>query len=368
MLSHLCYFVNVLLIGCYTNDMDARFATTEEIERWDSLLSNNPDGGNVFQLRELAETKRLNGWLPRYLIVKGLAVTVLQKRVPLLGNYWYIPKGPGVADEAELLSLLDPLRQLARTKSVFAIKLEPELLETETPHERLTTLGLVRTAAIQPNVSTVLLDISGSEDEIMASLNQKGRHAIHRAERDGVTVAPVSLTEQTMREMFTLLSSTASGRFESSLKSYQYYSAFWKRLADADHGQLFFAYHESRLVAAAYCMYLGKKGLYKDGASVRERTVYGASHLLQWEIIKWMKVRGVSEYDLCGAPHSSDIQDTAHPFYGIGRFKTSFNKRVTDYIGCYDLVVNPSVYRRWQKIGQRAAVSLSYRFKRRQWF
>ncbi|MFZ1599793.1 MAG: hypothetical protein WAT31_00220, partial [Candidatus Saccharimonas aalborgensis] len=84
--------------------MDVRFAATEEIERWDSLLSRNPDGGNVFQLRELAETKRLNGWFPRYLMVKGLAVTVLQKRVPLLGNYWYIPKGPGVVNETELTS------------------------------------------------------------------------------------------------------------------------------------------------------------------------------------------------------------------------------------------------------------------------
>ena len=347
--------------------MPVRDAQPKEIARWDELLTQNPDGGNVFQAREMAETKRLGGWTPRYLIIDDIAVTVLEKHVPIIGNFWYLPKGPGISTVDTLLSLLPDLKTFAASHGVFAVKCEPEIIESEETHRVLIREGLVPTSPVQPNNSTVLLDLQPSLDTVLANLNQKGRHAIHRAERDGVRAMQVETNDANMRIMYDLLTSTAEGRFESSLRSYDYYREFWTSYAKNGHGALFFAEYDGQIVAAAYCLTLGTKGLYKDGASVRERTAYGASHLLQWEIIKWMKSLGVTTYDFCGAPHSSRINDESHPFYGVGRFKTSFNKHVTDYIGCYDLIVNPRAYRRWQRIGQRLTISLSWRLKHRQW-
>ena len=348
--------------------MTTRLATDDEIAKWDELLVQNPDGGNVFQSAKLAETKRANGWTPRYLFIDSLAITVLEKPVLLHGKFWYLPKGPGVTDVNALLPLLPELKEFAAKQGVFAVKIEPEIPEQDETKAQLVKAGLVRTRAVQPNVSTVIIDLSPTLDEIMAAFNQKGRHAIHRAERDGVTATPVELTEENMKIMFDLLTETAAGRFESSVRELEYYKKFWQNFAEDDKGSLFFAYLNGEVVAAAYCMYLGKKGLYKDGASVRAKTAYGASHRLQWEIIKWMKERGVESYDLCGAPHSSEVNNPDSSFYGIGRFKTSFNKHITDYIGAYDLIVNPTKYKLWQKIGQRLAISLSYRLKHRQWF
>lgn len=348
--------------------MNIRIATDKEISRWDDLLVANPDGGNVFQALEMAETKRLGGWTPRCVLADDLAITVLEKSLPLLGKYWYIPKGPGLTDADKIAELVPDLKAFAASHSVFAIKIEPEIIESDAAHQQLTASGLVRSHNIQPNASTVVIDLAPSLDEVMAGLNQKGRHALKRAERDGVITKPVDLTDDNMRVMFDLLSSTAAGRFESSLRSYDYYQTFWQNYADNGHGQMFFAYVDGQVVAAAYCLLLGSKGLYKDGASIRERTVYGASHLLQWEAIKWMKDRGATSYDLCGAPHSSRINDETTPLYGVGRFKTSFNKHVTDYVGCYDIVVKPLAYKIWQRIGLRLALSLNYRFKHDQWY
>lgn len=348
--------------------MNVKFAENTLTVRWDELLAANPDGGNVFQSQEMAEAKRSNGWTPRYLTIDNLAATVLEKRVMFLGRFWYLPKGPGVTSVEALLRILPEIQQIAHSHGVFAVKIEPEILESDEAKVQLIKAGLIPTRAVQPNVSTVIIDLSPTLDEIMASFNQKGRHALHRAERDGVTTAPVDLTEETMRKMFTLLTETASGRFESSVRSYEYYRTFWRSFAESGRGQLFFAYYDGQIVAGAYCMYLGKKGLYKDGASVRQKTAYGASHLLQWEAIKWMKAQGVTSYDLCGAPHSSEIKNEHNPFYGIGRFKTSFNKHVTDYVGCYDLPINSFRYKIWQKIGHRLAISVSWRLRRSQWF
>lgn len=100
-------------------------------------------------------------------------------------------------------------------------------------------------------------------------------------------------------------------------------------------------------------MVLGKKSTYKDGASVRERTAYGASHLLQWNVIQWAKEHGAEIHDFCGSPPSDEIDNTLHPHYGVGRFKLSFSKHVVDYVGCYDLVVRPLNYKAWTKAGER---------------
>lgn len=352
----------------YNKYMAIQTASLDEIAQWDTLIAANPDGGNVFQSHALAQVKRRGGWHAHYLKRNDLAITVLEKHVPFLGRYWYIPKGPGLTAVEDTIDTAGALREYAETRGIFAIKIEPEIIESDSARRALETASLVPTHAIQPNVSTVIIDLKPSTEDILAGFNQKGRHAIHRAERDGATVDIVSLTNENMRTMYRLLRDTAAGRFESSLRSYAYYRDFWTRFSQNDRGSLFFARVEGEVVAAAFCMYIGKKGLYKDGASIRARTVYGASHLLQWEVMKWMKAHGVESYDLCGAPHSSQIDNESGSFYGIGRFKTSFNKHVTDYVGCYDIVVRPRTYQRWQRFGQRIVVSLSYRLRHDQWF
>lgn len=348
--------------------MTVRYATKDEITHWDEQLITNPDGGNVFQATEMAETKPQNGWTPRYIIIDTLAITVLEKRIPLLGAFWYLPKGPGVTSVNELLEVLEPLKQFARQRQVFVVKIESEILESSEARETLQGAGLIPVSSIQPNHSTVIIDLSPSLDEVMASFNQKGRNALRRAEREGATAYAVSFNDTTTRTMYSLLSDTAAGRFDSSLRSYPYYLAFWKRYVTSGRGSLFFVEYEGKVVASAFCMYLGKKGLYKDGASVRQKTVYGASHLLQWEVMKWMKDRGVESYDLCGTPHSSEIDDPKNSFHGIGHFKTSFNKHVTDYVGCYDVVLRPLSYQCWRRFGERITISSSWRLRHRQWF
>jgi lipid II:glycine glycyltransferase (peptidoglycan interpeptide bridge formation enzyme) len=192
------------------------------------------------------------------------------------------------------------------------------------------------------------------------SLPQKGRHAIRRAERDGVTIELAPATEKNCKKMYQLLSETAEGQF--GIRSYNYYKKFWQHFEAAGLGQLFFASFEGKIVAGAYAMTFGKKSTYKDGASVRKRTAYGASHLMQWKVIEWAKSRGVQIHDFCGAPPSDELDNRDHPLHGVGQFKTAFNRNVTDYVGCYDLVISPLRYKAWSKLGER--VYRHYYYKR----
>jgi lipid II:glycine glycyltransferase (peptidoglycan interpeptide bridge formation enzyme) len=336
--------------------MTIRFADQNEISHWNDLILANPDGGNVFQGYEFAEQKKLGGWAPRFIMADDMAITAMEKSIFGLGKLWYVAKGPGIKTVRELDELLPDLQEFAKSNGVFVVKVEPELIKTNETLVDLLKLGLMKVPPIQPNFSTVILDISDDLDAVMARLNQKGRHAIRRAERDGVTTKLVDTTAKNCELMYQLLAETARGSFR--IRSYEYYKLFWQRYSNADLGQLFFAYVDGRIVAGAFAIAFGEKGTYKDGASVRERTVYGASHLLQWHVIQWMKSKSVKVHDLCGTPPSDQINNPKHSWYGLGRFKTSFHKKVTDYVGAYDIVIRPFQYKVWARFGERIVVRL----------
>lgn len=329
--------------------MIARFATPEEITNWDSHILANPDGGNIFASHEYAMQKETGGYKARFVFVGDVAVTILEKQTPPFGRLWYLPKGPGVIQSGDLFKVVDALKKLGRKKGVFVIRIESELDRSCQP--TLSRHGLKKAAPIIPNPSTITLDIRDSLDDVLLRLPQKGRHAIRRAERDGVTVAPIPSTNKNCQIMYKLLKETAEGQF--GIRGYWYFESFWQRFEKAGLGQMFFAYYEGKVVAGAYALTFGKKSTYKDGASIRKRTAYGASHLLQWHVIEWAKSRGVEVHDFCGAPPSEEINNPEHPHYGIGMFKTAFNKTVTDYIGCYDAVLRAPQYKLWAKLGER---------------
>lgn len=346
--------------------MTAHFASSPQTSHWNDLILGNPDGGNVFQGSDFAEQKAMVGWTPRFVIADGVAITVLEKSILGLGKLWYLPKGPGATSVRELEDLLQGLQQLATANGVFAIKIEPELIKSDETLVDLMKLGLVKVTPVQPNFSTVLLDISADLETVMSSLNQKGRHAIRRAERDGVIVKQVPSSDENCQLMYRLLADTAAGSF--GIRGYSYYKTFWQRYDTAKKGQLFFAYVDGEVVAGAYALVFGTKSTYKDGASARQRIVYGASHLLQWRVIEWAKKQGSQLHDFCGAPPSHEINNPEHPHYGIGRFKTSFNKEVTDYVGAYDMVIKPTAYKIWARVGERIVQRLHYQQHHENWY
>jgi len=336
--------------------MTARFATKQEISDWNSHIIANPDGGNIFASYEYSQQKETGGYKARFVIVDGIAVTILEKFTPPLGKLWYLPKGPGITTSKDLWSILASLKVLAKKHRVFVIRIESELRREQQP--TLARHGLIPAKAIIPNPSTITLDVSDSLEIVLEHLPQKGRYAIKRAKRDGVTVEQVEATDTNCKRMYHLLEVTAEGQF--GIRDYEYFKSFWQRFEKAGYGQLFFAYVDKKLVAGAYAMVFGTKSTYKDGASVRKRTVYGASHLLQWHVIEWAKAHGSLLHDFMGSPPSEEINNPEHPHHGVGQFKTAFNKTVTDYVGCYDFVINPVAYKAWTVVGNKIAHRLHW--------
>ncbi len=337
-----------------------RFANEKETKKFNELLTKNDNNGSIFQSYDYLQMKKDSNWQIKHLISDNdIYFTVLERYIFGLGNLWYALKGPGTANPSKLNNLLDELKDFAKKQHVFLFKCDPEIPLKE---KAKLSKELIKTTDIQTNIHTVLVDLNKSESTILKDLPQKGRYAINRAKKDGVKVVAVDANTKNCEIMFNLLNETANGA-GFSLKPKSYYFSYWKRLSHLKMGQLFFAKFENKVVASAFVMILGKKATYKDGASNRKKETYGASYLLQWEAMLWAKEKGALSYDLCGSPASWEIKNQEHPYYRIGKFKTQFNKEVTDYVGTYDFSINKVKYIIWSRFFEKLVKRLYFMIK-----
>jgi peptidoglycan pentaglycine glycine transferase (the first glycine) len=84
---------------------------------------------------------------------------------------------------------------------------------------------------------------------------------------------------------------------------------------------------------------------YVYGASSNERRNLQASHLLQWEMIRWAKGLGCRVYDFRGV--SGDLSEE-NPLYGLYRFKEGFGAKLETYVGEFDLPIRQGGYVLWR--------------------
>jgi serine/alanine adding enzyme len=340
-------------------EFTARFATAEEIENWDKHVTANPHGGNMLQSAAYASVKNGHGWRVRFLVLESAGTAsynlVLEKKFPILGRLWYLIKGPDLPAVDDLTPALQACADFARSRkfNVFAIKIEPDIEATGEAHEFFTASGLVKAPNIPSNDSTALLDIAPQENEVLRSITSRARNAIRRAEREGCEVIRQDQGPETYRALYDLMADTVKAKGSMPLRSFEYYSRFWDEFCNRGQGNFFFVYEDGKPSVGAFVINYGAKATYKDGGSSQNRKQYGDSHLVQWAAIRRMKELGCTEYDFCGTPPAARIKDTSHPLYGMGMFKTSFTKTVTDFVGCYDYVLAPLRHRLWVKGAER---------------
>lgn len=345
-----------------------RFARPDEVDRWDELVEAAPGGGEVWQSREYAVVKRHQRYADRYVVAADgapefPATLVLEKRVPVLGRIWYVPGGPAAGADpitgaettpAEIVGRAVRLADFARANGAFLLKIEPRLILDEGSRSALAGAGFVRAPRILPNESTVLLDISGDEAEVMGRFSSSTRTKIRKADKIGFETRRVEATDENCRTMYRLLGETGEGRFQ--LRPYEYYRDFWQTFQSAGRGQLVLGYAEGEPVAGMFATALGRTSGYKDGASTKTGNLpNGAMYRMQWELILWGREHGATVHDLIGSPPSDRVDDRDHPLYGVGQYKLRLSKEVTDYVGVWDLPLRGFAAKVWNTIGERIA-------------
>ncbi|HRI35503.1 MAG TPA: peptidoglycan bridge formation glycyltransferase FemA/FemB family protein [bacterium] len=149
--------------------------------------------------------------------------------------------------------------------------------------------------------STVRIDLSGTEEEILSSMHQKGRYNIRLAERAGVIVESVPPTDENLTTFHSLfLETTDRDGFSGAGRGY--FAELSRYLAATGEGEMLFARMDERIVAAGIFVHHFRSALYYYGASASDPEVRRAmpTYALQWAAIRRAKSLGCAVYDFLG--------------------------------------------------------------------
>ncbi len=342
-------------------------------DQWNNTLRALPYA-HILQTWEWGEFKRITtGWSATRLAFEqnGAIVamaSILTRRIgPLC--VMYVPKGPALdyANNELIASVLDTLQNLARKRFAVWLKIDPDIITaTGVPGEDddspdgdgqailqiLKKWGWGFSADQVQFRNTITLDLTQSEEELLAAMSQNTRRKVRTAEKKDVTIRAATLDD--LPTLYALYRITGE-RDHFLTRPAAYYERAWRDFMQAGLAHVLIAESEGAALAAVILFHFGRKCWYFYGASSDEQREKMPNYALQWEAMRWAKAQGYTIYDMWGAPDEFIETDS---MWGVYEFKRGFRGTVTRHIGAYDYAPYPLLYRAYTELWPRVLAIL----------
>ncbi len=273
------------------------------------------------------------------------------------GHFLFCPHGPIFKNDVDapevMAALTDRLVDLAKEKKCVLIRISPLLPPTKQNDELFFQLGY-RNAPIHmahPELGWIL-DLTATEDKLLAGMRKTTRYSIKKAEKDGVTVT--MSTDSKDVETFWQVYQTTFARQHFTPFSKDYLRAEFETFARDNNAALFFAHYKGDVTATALIIFDEHSAYYHHAATTQKHAGLTDAQLLQWHIIQEAKRRGCSQYNFWGVVPEDGKR---HPWTGLSIFKRGFGGREEAYVHAKDLVLSPRYWltytiemtRRWKR-------------------
>jgi lipid II:glycine glycyltransferase (peptidoglycan interpeptide bridge formation enzyme) len=344
-------------------------------QAWDELIASLPLT-HLLQTWEWSQVKAKYGWQAMPFVWQEInrkpvaAAMVLKRSIPIGGFakkmcVLYVPKGPLLDWNDTVLRqrVLDDLQAFAKRQGAIFIKMDPdvalgvgipgsnEAVEYDNGHEVRSELTQRGWRFSQDQIqfrNTVIIDLSPSEEEMLARMKQKTRYNVRLAQKKGVTVR-VGTTDDSPK-LYHMYAET-SVRDGFVIREEGYYQTVWRIFDSSEHltRSLSTPFHESLIaevdyqpVAAISLFFFAGRAIYLFGMSSDEHRDKMPNHLLQWEAMRRAKTLGCKTYNLWGAPNEFDESDD---LWGVFRFKEGFGGYVLRTLGAWDFTASPMMYK-----------------------
>lgn len=259
-------------------------------------------------------------------------------KVPLFPQtIGYMPKGP--MPDAKMI---ETLQDIAGEKNAAFIKMEPNVLVNEKLKMKIEKLtGLVKSNKPLFTKYNFLIDLTKTEDQLLAAMHPKTRYNIGLAQRYGVEV--YESTEQIDFDIYLKLYFETTKRQKYFGHTPGYHKLVWQTLAPAKMARVLIARYKAKPLVAWMLFNFKDTMYYPYGGSSTENKEVMASNIVAWEAIKLAKKNGLKIFDMWGAlgPKANDKD----PWYGFHRFKAGYGPTHVEYIGTYDLILKNAIYK-----------------------
>ncbi|MGA7204692.1 MAG: peptidoglycan bridge formation glycyltransferase FemA/FemB family protein [Specibacter sp.] len=297
---------------------------------WDAAV--NSQQGHPMQLWGWGETKAAHNWSVDRVLVKGAdgalvgSAQILLRALPFpFRSLAYLARGPQ-AEAGREIEVLDAVaRYVKATHKSVALSIEPDWDADTVASASLPAAGWQRSATTILIPRTLILDLSRTEDELLAAMAKKTRQYIRKSGREALDYRAVTAAE--LPACLAVYKETAE-RAGFGIHQDGYYQDIFNNLGD---GSPVFAAFDGDTVASflwlaasdatAFELY---GGMTDAGSNLR------ANFSLKWLAIQEMKARGITRYDFNGL-----LND------GVSQFKFGFADHEDMLAGTWDKGLSP---------------------------
>lgn len=325
-----------------------------------NFIQQNSSDGGFLQSEHWRAFQESAGRKTFHIEGEGFWANVIEHELPFVGKYFYIPRGPVIEfsipnsqfsnNDQNLKSKnkedLFKIIELAKNNNIGWIRFDPldkNILElvrkyagykiVKAPHD------------VQPR-EIFVIDISGSNEELLARMKPKTRYNIRVAEKKGVKVT--ASREKKCIDAFCDLVEVTAKRDGIVSHPRTYYQNMIAAMPE-DVLKLYCAEYQGKIIAANLVSFFGGTATYLHGASGNEERNVMAPYLLQWQAILDAKRAGCGKYDFGGVSVGSKNKEESSKqsgWEGITRFKTGFSvsEEPVEFLGSYDVVVSFGKY------------------------
>jgi len=283
-----------------------------------AIISENID---FLQSEEWREFQEKTGKQTFHMERNGIGINVIEHKLPVVGKYFYIPRG----------EFFEELIELAKKEKIGWIRFDPK------NEKSIKNLKVVKAPHDMQPKETFVIDIKKSEEQLLSEMKPKTRYNINLAQKKGIAInSSIKYVDDFLR----LVRMTAE-RKGIKFHPEDYYRKMIETIPE-NILKLYVAEYNNKVIAANLVVFSGKTAIYLHGATDDEYRNVMAPYLLQWQAIKDAKNSGCERYDF-GGVKTTGVNNS---WSGITKFKLGFSQvtKSVEFLGSYDIIINPIKY------------------------
>ena len=311
---------------------------------WDEFVKSHPEA-NFLQSWDFYEFHKARGKkVVRRLAYKGdeivgayAGVVETAKR----GRYMAIAGGPILdwKDKKLVKMVFDDIREQGKKTECVFVRVRPQLELSDKSLKLMQDLGLKKAPMYLSVEYAGILDLSKTEEEILAGASQGLRRKIRKAQKNDIEVA--ANAEDEAIDEFCRLEKLHAERQKYVAFSTGFLKKQFEAFREGDEVLIYTAKKDGEVLAQNFMIFYGAEASYHYGVSSELGTKYSAAPLLHLLAMQEARKRGCRRYNLWGIVGR---EETTHRFYGVSEFKRSFGCEELKYTPAHDLILRPTKY------------------------
>lgn len=315
--------------------------------KWDAFVTSHDDAnflqawawGNFHLARKKTVVRRVAINDKDEIIAAYVGQVETAKR----GTYMAIAGGPILDWQNDELvqAIFDDIKEQGKQNHCVFVRIRPQIIDNEQNRKLFEEeLGL-KSAPIYLSVELAgILDLTKSEEEILANASQGLRRKIRKAQKNNITVT-VSTDPKDIKTFYEIQLQTAA-RQKFVEFSEDFLRKQFEAFAEYDEVRLYTAKLGDEILAQNFMIFYGNEASYHYGVSTDLGTKYSGAPLLHMQAMRDARERGIKRYNFWGI---TKLDETSHRFYGVSQFKRSFGVEELPYLHAHDLVINNAKYK-----------------------